>query len=78
MSIYIKWVIKLLSMSNCNLTKTSMHYKCQLKKNVYWKLKKWVKYQAIFEEIKDYQLIIETLMWIICQTWLNIIYAVSK
>ncbi len=43
-SIYIKWVIKLLSMSDCSFTKMLMHYKCQLKKNVYWKTKKWVKY----------------------------------
>ncbi len=39
-SIYIKWVIKLLSMSNCSSTKISMHHKCQLKKNIYWKSKK--------------------------------------
>jgi len=36
-SIYIKWVIKFLSMSNCSSTKTSMHHRCQLKKNIYWK-----------------------------------------
>ncbi len=77
-SIYIKRVIELLSMSDCSSTKTSMHHKCQLKKNVYWKFKKWVKYQAISEEIKSYQSIIETLMWIVCQTWSNIVYAVSK
>ena len=53
-SIYIKRVIKLLSMSNCSSTKTSMHHKCQLKKNVYWKSKKWVEYQAISEEIESY------------------------
>ncbi len=34
-SIYIKRVIELLSMSNCISTKTSMHHKYQLKKNVY-------------------------------------------
>jgi len=39
-SIYIKRVIELLSMSNCSSTKTSMHHRCQLKKNVYWKSKK--------------------------------------
>ncbi len=39
-SIYIKRVIKLLSMSNCSSTKTLMHHRCQLKKNVYWKSKK--------------------------------------
>jgi len=61
-SIYIKRVIELLSMSDCSSTKTSMHYRCQLKKNVYWKFKKWVKYQAISEEIESYQSIIETLM----------------
>ncbi len=77
-SIYIKQVIKLLSISNCSSTKTSMHHRCQLKKNVYWKSKKWVEYQVISEEIESYQSIIETLMWIVCQTWSNIIYAVSK
>ncbi len=55
-----------------------MHHRCQLKKNVYWKSKKWVEYQAIFEEIESYQLIIETLMWVVCQTWSDIVYAVSK
>ncbi len=34
-SIYIKRVIKLLSMSDCSSTKTLMHHRCQLKKNVY-------------------------------------------
>jgi len=77
-SIYIKRVIKLLSMSDCSSTKTSMHYRCQLKKNVYWKFKKWVEYQAISEEIESYQSIIETLMWVVCQTWSDIVYAVSK
>ncbi len=77
-SIYIKRVIKLLSMSNCSSTKTSMHHRCQLKKNVYWKSKKWVEYQAIFEEIESYQSIIKTLMWIVCQTRSDIVYAVSK
>ncbi len=77
-SIYIKWVIKLLSMSNCSSTKTSMHHKCQLKKNVYWKSEQWIEYQAIFEEIESYQSIIETLMWIVYQTWSDIVYAVSK
>jgi len=43
-SIYIKRVIELLSMSDCSSTKTSMHHRCQLKKNVCWKFKKWVKY----------------------------------
>ncbi len=61
-SIYIKRVIELLSMSDCSSTKTSMHHICQLKKNVYWKFKKWVEYQAISEEIESYQSIIETLM----------------
>ncbi len=65
-SIYIKRVIELLSMSDCSSTKTLMHHRCHLKKNVYWKFKKWVEYQAIFEEIKSYQSIIETLMWVIC------------
>ncbi len=65
-------------MSNCSSTKTSMHHRCQLKKNVYWKSKKWIKYQAISEEIENYQSIIETLMWVICQTWSDIVYAVSK
>ncbi len=77
-SIYIKRVIELLSMSDCSSTKTLMHHKCQLKKNVYWKFKKWVEYQAISEEIKSYQSIIETLMWIVCQTRSDIVYAVSK
>ena len=77
-SIYIKWVIEFLSMSNCSSTKTLMHHRCQLKKNVYWKSEQWIEYQAIFEEIKNYQSIIKTLMWIICQTWSNIVYAVSK
>ncbi len=36
-SIYIKRVIELLSISNCSSTKTSMHHRCQLKKNVYQK-----------------------------------------
>ena len=67
-SIDIKRVIKLLSMSNCSSTKTLMHHRYQLKKNVYWKSKKWVEYQAISEEIESYQSIIETLMWIVCQT----------
>ncbi len=67
-SIDIKRVIELLSMSNCSSTKTLMHHRCQLKKNVYWKSKKWVEYQVIFEEIENYQSIIETLMWIVCQT----------
>ncbi len=31
-SIYIKRVIELLSMSDCSLTKTLMHHRCQLKK----------------------------------------------
>ncbi len=77
-SIYIKRVIKLLSMSDCSSTKTLMHHRCQLKKNVYWKFKKWVEYQATSEEIENYQSIIETLMWIVCQTWSDIVYAVSK
>ena len=77
-SIYIKRVIELLSMSNCSSTKTSMHHRCQLKKNVYWKSKKWVEYQAISEEIESYQSIIETLMWVVCQTRSDIVYAVSK
>ncbi len=77
-SIYIKWVIEFLSMSSCSSTKTSMHHKCQLKKNVYQKSEQWIKYQAIFEEIENYQSIIETLMWVICQTWSDIVYAVSK
>jgi len=77
-SIYIKRVIELLSMSDCSSTKTSMHYRCQFKKNVYWKFKKWVKYQVISEEIESYQSIIETLMWVFCQTWSDIVYAVSK
>ncbi len=77
-SIYIKWVIKLLSMSNCSSMKTLMHHRCQLKKNIYQKFEQWVEYQAIFEEIENYQLIIETLMWIVCQTWSDIVYAVSK
>jgi len=77
-SIYIKRVIKLLSMSDCSSTKTLMHYRYQLKKNVYWKFKKWVEYQAISEEIKNYQSIIETLMWVVCQTRSDIVYAVSK
>ncbi len=61
-SIYIKQVIELLSMSNCSSTKTLMHHRCQLKKNVYWKSEQWVEYQAISEEIKSYQSIIKTLM----------------
>jgi len=77
-STYIKRVIKLLSISNCSSMKTSMHHRCQLKKNVYWKSEQWVKYQAISEEIENYQSIIETLMWIVCQTWSDIVYAVSK
>ncbi len=77
-SIYIKRVIKLLSMSDCSSTKTLMHHRCQLKKNVYWKFKKWVEYQAISEEIESYQSIIETLMWVVCQTRSDIVYAVSK
>ncbi len=36
-STYIKRVIELLSMSNCSSTKTLMHHRCQLKKNVYQK-----------------------------------------
>ncbi len=59
---YIKKVIKLLSISDCSLTKTSMHHKCQFKKNIYWKFKKWVEYQVISEEIESYQSIIKTLM----------------
>ncbi len=55
-----------------------MHHRCQLKKNVYWKSKKWVEYQAISEEIESYQSIIKTLMWVVCQTWSDIVYAVSK
>ena len=55
-----------------------MHHKCQLKKNIHWKSKKWVEYQVTSEEIKSYQSIIETLMWIVCQTWSDIVYAVSK
>ncbi len=43
-SIYIKRVIELLSMNNCSSTKTLMHHRCQLKKNIYWKFKKWVEY----------------------------------
>ncbi len=77
-SIYIKRVIELLSISNCSSTKTSMHHRCQLKKNVYWKSKKWIEYQAISEEIESYQSIIKTLMWVICQTWSDIVYAMSK
>ncbi len=77
-SIYIKRVIKLLSMSDCSSTKTSMHHRCQLKKNVYWKFKKWVKYQATSEKIESYQSIIKTLMWVVCQTRSDIVYAVSK
>ncbi len=77
-SIYIKRVIELLSMSDCSPTKTSMHHRCQLKKNVYWKFKKWVEYQATSEEIESYQSIIETLMWVACQTRSDIVYAVSK
>ncbi len=77
-SIYIKRVIELLSMSDCSSTKTLMHHRCQLKKNVYWKFKKWVEYQAISEEIESYQSIIETLMWVVCQTRSKIVYAVSK
>ncbi len=77
-SIYIKRAIELLSMSDCSSTKTSMHHRCQLKKNVYWKFKKWVEYQAIPEEIESYQSIIETLMWVACQTRPDIVYAVSK
>ncbi len=77
-SIYIKRAIELLNMSDCSSTKTSMHHRCQLKKNVYWKFKKWVEYQAISEEIESYQSIIETLMWIVCQTRSDIVYAVSK
>jgi transposase InsO family protein len=75
---YIKRVIELLSMSDCSPTKTSMHHKCQLKKNVYRKFKKWVEYQATSEEIGGYQSIIETLMWIACQTRSDIAYAVGK
>ncbi len=55
-----------------------MHHRCQLKKNVYWKFKKWIKYQVISEEIESYQSIIETLMWVVYQTWSDIVYAVSK
>jgi len=61
-STYIKRVIELLSMSNCSSTKTSMHHRCQLKKNIYWKFEQWIEYQAISEEIESYQSIIETLM----------------
>ncbi len=67
-STYIKRVIELLSMSNCSSTKTSMHHRCQLKKNIYWKSEQWIKYQVIFKEIESYQSIIETLMWVVCQT----------
>ncbi len=77
-SIYIKRVIELLSMSNCSSTKTSMHHRCQLKKNVYLKIKKWVEYQTILDEIESYQFIIETLIWIVCQTRSDIVYAVGK
>ncbi len=77
-STYIKRAIELLSMSDCSPTKTPMHHRCQLKKNVYWKFKKWVEYQATSEEIGDYQSIIETLMWVACQTRSDIVYAVSK
>jgi len=65
-STYIKRVIELLSMSNCSSTKTSMHHRCQLKKNIYWKSEQWIKYQVIFKEIESYQSIIETLMWVVC------------
>jgi len=77
-STYIKRVIELLGMSNCSSTKTSMHHRCQLKKNVYRKSEQWVEYQAIPEEIGGYQSIIGTLMWIACQTRPDIAYAVSK
>ena len=77
-STYIKRVIELLSMSNCSSTKTLMHHRYQLKKNVYQKFEQWIEYQAISEEIEDYQSIIETLMWIVCQTRSDIVYAVSK
>ena len=77
-STYIKRVIELLSMRNCSSTKTSMHHRCQLKKNIYWKSEQWIKYQVIFKEIESYQSIIETLMWVFCQTWSDIVYAVSK
>jgi len=55
---YIKRVIELLGMSECSPTKTPMHHKCQLKKDVYWKSKEWVEYQATPEEIGGYQSII--------------------
>ncbi len=55
---YIKRVIELLGMSECSPTKTPMHHKCQLKKDVYWKFKEWVEYQATPEEIGGYQSII--------------------
>ena len=77
-SIYIKRVIELLGMSDCSPTKTSMHHRCQLKKNVYWKFKEWIEYQATSEEIGGYQSIIGTLMWVVCQTRPDIAYAVSK
>jgi len=77
-STYIKRVIELLGMSDCSPTKTPMHHRCQLKKNVYWKFKEWVEYQATSEEIEGYQSIIGTLMWVACQTRPDIAYAVSK
>jgi len=77
-SIYIKRVIELLGMSNCSPTKTPMHHRCQLKKNVYLKTKEWVEYQATLDEIEGYQSIIGTLMWIACQTRPDIAYAVGK
>jgi len=75
---YIKRAIELLGMSDCSPTKTPMHHKCQLKKNVYRKSKEWVEYQATPEEIGGYQSIIGTLMWIACQTRPDIAYAVGK
>jgi len=77
-STYIKRAIELLGMSDCSPTKTPMHHRCQLKKNVYWKSKEWVEYQATPEEIAGYQSIIGTLMWIACQTRPDIAYAVGK
>jgi len=77
-STYIKRAIELLGMSDCSPTKTPMHHRCQLKKNVYWKFKEWVEYQATPEEIGGYQSIIGTLMWVACQTRPDIAYAVGK
>ncbi len=77
-SAYIKRVIELLGMSNCNPTKTPIHHSCQLKRDVYRKSEKWIEYQATPEEIEGYQSIIGTLMWIACQTRPDIAYAVGK